>query len=76
MPEINYPPGGAGSAPTDAEYVVGAAHADLTAERVLTDTATVTWDLGTPGQAKANAASAPAPDYDAQQLAMLALMGF
>ena len=45
-------------APTDAEYIVGAAHADLSAERVVTDTATVTWDLTTPGQAKANAVGA------------------
>ena len=42
-------------APTDAEYLVGAANVTLTAERVVTDTATVTWDLTTPGQAKANA---------------------
>ena len=39
-----------------AEYVTAAADATLTAERVLTNTATVTWDFTTAGQAKANAA--------------------
>jgi len=43
-----------GGAPTDAEYVVGAAHAGLSAERVVTDTATIDWDLATAGQAKAH----------------------
>lgn len=68
--------GGGSGAPTDAEYVTAATHGDLSAERVLTDTATVTWDFGTPGQAKASASAAPAPDTDAQQIALLALMGF
>lgn len=47
----------AGAAPIDAEYIVGASNATLTAERVVTDTATVTWDLTVAGQAKANAVS-------------------
>jgi hypothetical protein len=38
----------------DAEYLVGASNGDLTAERVVTDTATIAWDLATPGQAKAS----------------------
>lgn len=46
--------GGGGGAPTDAEYVVGAANGGLSAERVVTNTATVTWDLGTGSQAKAD----------------------
>jgi hypothetical protein len=46
-----------GAAPVDAQYIVGAADPTLTGERVVTDTATVTWDLSTPGQAKANATS-------------------
>jgi len=46
--------GGGGGAPTDAEYIVGAVHAGLSAERVVTDTPTIAWDLGTVGQAKAN----------------------
>lgn len=41
---------------TTAEYLVGASDPDLDNERVVTNTATVTWDLTTPGQAKANAA--------------------
>ena len=52
------PPSGGGSgAPTTAEYLVGAADATLTAERVVTDTASVTWDLATAGQAKAKRAA-------------------
>lgn len=52
--------GGGGGGPDDAEYAVAAPHGSLSAERVLTDTATVTWDLGTPGQIKADAVAAPA----------------
>lgn len=44
-------------APTDAEYVTSTVNGTLSAERVLTDTATVTWDRTTPGQMKANAAA-------------------
>ena len=44
---------GGGGAPTDAEYIVGSASTPLTQERVLTGTPTVSWDLTTPGQAKA-----------------------
>lgn len=47
-------PGGGSGAPTGAEYVVGALHASLSAERVGTDTAEVDWDFGTAGQAKLN----------------------
>lgn len=43
-------------APVGAEYITSTADATLTAERVLTDTATVTWDRTTAGQIKANAA--------------------
>jgi hypothetical protein len=45
---------GGGGAPVGAQYLVGAADATLTAERVVTDTPTVAWDLATAGQAKAN----------------------
>jgi len=41
-------------APTGAEYLVGALDATLTNERLVTDTATISWDLATAGQAKAN----------------------
>jgi len=53
--------GGAGANPSwavggvvDAEYIVGASNSTLTAERVVTNTSTVTWDLATASQAKAN----------------------
>ena len=62
--------GGSAGAPVAAEYITAAAHADLSAERVLTDTATVTWDFGTAGQAKATAVAAAAPDSDARFLAL------
>jgi hypothetical protein len=45
--------GGGSGAPTDASYLVGAAHALLSGERVVTNTPTITWDLATAGQAKA-----------------------
>jgi hypothetical protein len=47
---------GSAGAPVGAEYITSTANATLTAERVLTDTATVTWDRATAGQIKANAA--------------------
>ncbi len=43
---------------TDEQFIVAAASADLTAERVATDTATVSWDFGTAAQAKANVVQA------------------
>ena len=46
--------GGGGGAPTDAEYLVATSNGSLSAERVTTDTATVTWDHTTGSQAKAN----------------------
>tara|TARA_R110000868_G_scaffold94044_1_gene259874 strand:+ start:388 stop:1026 length:639 start_codon:yes stop_codon:yes gene_type:complete len=42
-----------GVAPVSADYLVKTADATLTAERVVTDTATITWDWATAGQAKA-----------------------
>jgi len=50
-------PSGSGGAPTTAEYLVGASDGTLSAERVVTNTTTVTWDLAAAGQAKANVAS-------------------
>ena len=44
-----------GAAPDGAAYIVALANAALAAARVLTDTASVTWDFTTPGQAKATA---------------------
>ncbi len=51
---INSPVGSFG-APSAADYLVKTANAGLSAERVVTDTATITWDWSTPGQAKATA---------------------
>jgi hypothetical protein len=45
-----------GGAPTDAQYITATADPTLTNERVLTNTASITWDFSTPGQAKATAA--------------------
>lgn len=41
-------------APTDAEYITNGSVSGLSNERALTDTASITWDFGTLGQAKAN----------------------
>lgn len=49
--------GDAGAAPADAVYIVQTLHGSLSAERALTDTASITWDFGTAGQAKANSTS-------------------
>lgn len=43
-----------GGAPATADYLVKTASTGLSAERVVTDTGTVTWDWATAGQAKAN----------------------
>ena len=53
--------GAPGGAPTNAEYIVSSSNATLSAERVLTNTATVTWDFSVAGQAKANGASGVTP---------------
>lgn len=47
--------GGGGGAPTTVDYLVKTADSGLSAERAVTDTATVTWDWGTSGQARATA---------------------
>jgi hypothetical protein len=46
---------------TAPQYAVAAASSDLANERVLTDTATVTWDFSVAGQAKANASTTTNP---------------
>lgn len=46
--------GGGGGGVTDADFLVKTSHAGLSAERVVTDTTTITWDWATAGQAKAN----------------------
>lgn len=44
-----------GIAPSDAQYLVAATNAILTAERLIQDTSTITWDFSVAGIAKANA---------------------
>lgn len=61
--------GGGGGAPTNATYIVASADPTLSAERALTDTATVTWDFGTAGQAKANVPDATTTTKGAVELA-------
>lgn len=46
-------PQAASAAPTNVDYLVKTADATLTAERVVTDTASVIWDWATAAQAKA-----------------------
>ncbi|NWG26610.1 MAG: hypothetical protein HXY30_19695, partial [Pseudorhodoplanes sp.] len=58
-----------GHAPPAAQYLVAQAHADLSAERVATDTATITWDFATAGQGKANVVNATAAARGAVELA-------
>lgn len=45
-------PGGGGGAPTTADYLVKTANGSLSAERVVTDTTSITVDWSTAGQAK------------------------
>src|SRR5262245_36985448 len=66
--------GGGGGAPVDATYLVQTANATLSNERVVTDTATVTWDFSTPGQAKANASVAGS--FQPLDATLTALAGF
>ena len=46
--------GGGGGAPTNATYLVASADATLTQERVIQDSATIDWDLGTPSVVQAH----------------------
>jgi Concanavalin A-like lectin/glucanases superfamily/Chaperone of endosialidase/Repeat of unknown function (DUF5907) len=55
-----------GGAPTDADYITSTVNATLSAERVLTDTATITWDRTTAGQIKANVSGGGYTDEQAQ----------
>lgn len=64
--------GGGGGAPTNSEYLVGASNATLTAERVVTDTSSIIWDLATPGAAKA---TVPAGTTGAKGIVELATDG-
>lgn len=44
----------ASASPSNAEYVVGRAHADLSAERVVADSSTIRWDLTSNQQIRAH----------------------
>lgn len=46
--------GGGSGAPTDAQYLVSSGNGDLSNERVVGDTATITWDFSGIGTAYAN----------------------
>lgn len=48
---------GAGSAPDSADYLVKTANGSLSAERVVTDGTSITWDWSVAGQAKAKRAA-------------------
>jgi microcystin-dependent protein len=48
---------GGTAAPASAEYITSSPNASLSAERVLTNSATITWDFTVAGQAKANTAA-------------------
>ncbi len=54
-----------GVAPVGAEYLVKVADATLTAERVVTDTSTVTWDWTDATKAKANVVASTTKVYRA-----------
>lgn len=65
-------PGAASFAPIGAEYITSTVDATLTSERVLTDTATITWDRATAGQIKANVAVSYQPlDADLTSWALI-----
>lgn len=67
--------GFAGQAPSDADYLVKTASANLSAERVVTDTATIAWDWATGGQAKAAVVDASITYAKLANVAGLSVMG-
>jgi hypothetical protein len=67
--------GGGGGAPTDADFLVRTANGSLSAERVVTDTARVSWDWGTAGQAKADIVTNSIGNTYIRQSAALSLVG-
>jgi len=68
-------PAGAGGAPIAAQYIVAATDATLSAERVATDTATITWNFGTAGQAQANVVANAVGNTQIRQAAALSIIG-
>ncbi len=67
--------GSGGGAPSDADYLVRTANGSLSAERVVTDTARVSWDWGTAGQAKADIVANSIGNTYFRQSAALSLVG-
>jgi hypothetical protein len=67
--------GGGGGAPTDADYLVRTANGGLSAERVVTDTTTVSWDWATAGQAKAQIVTNSVGNTQIRQSGALAVVG-
>lgn len=67
--------GGGDGAPTDASYLVSVSHSLLTGERVVTDTATVTWDHSTAGQSKAQVPDGAVTYAKLQDVASSRLLG-
>lgn len=54
---VNEQSAGTGAAPDSADYLVKTANGSLSAERVVTDNTSITWDWATAGQAKAQRAA-------------------
>ena len=67
--------GGGGGAPTDADYLVRTANGSLSAERVVTDTATIAFDWATAGQARANIVTNSVGNTQLRQGGALSLIG-
>ena len=67
--------GGGGGAPTDADYLVRTANGSLSAERVVTDTATIAFDWATVGQARANIVTNSVGNTQLRQGTALSLVG-
>lgn len=67
--------GGGGGAPTDADYLVRTANGSLSAERVVTDTATISFDWATAGQARANIVTNSVGNTQLRQAGALSLVG-
>jgi len=67
--------GGGGGAPTDADYLVRTANGSLSAERVVTDTATISFDWATAGQARANIVTNSVGNTQLRQGGALSLVG-
>jgi len=66
---------GGGGAPTTVDYLVRTADAGLSAERVVTDTSTISWNWATGGQAQANVVANSIGNTSLRQGAALTVIG-